>query len=279
MKISEVIKILVSDDGSSFPFEKEFAVIRFCGWINWPNDSGASDSLAILLMLHVLSNRREELSPEAARQLLLQLNPASILSSFEEQGLIAPPEVYDIDPNSKSLKNNEYVADIVRFLLTFGSAKSKDNALKPSLGKAYEFINKKKGFPGDSRLKSRSPGYAESNHQRIWKQFKPTAAFQFVRYYDSKIDWIIDAHDKHVLDRVAQLSQERDAIKEFFAKCLWTQSILKTTLDKRSMELSDYIVFPETLVPLPCKLPPKPAKFIDRMKGYERNRGAMYFEE
>ncbi len=169
-----------------------------------------------------------------------------------------------------------YAADIVRFLLSY-KPPSRDKRESASLGKASEFINRKGGFPTRDAVGKRTRQYSDSQHQEVWKAYKRTAAFQFVRYYDSDIPWLFDPADEHLLDRLRETAAKYDDIQGFFSRCLWVQNQLQGLLDRRSMAEEDYFAFPETVVPVRCRVPRLPKGVYEVMRGYQRNRAADNF--
>jgi hypothetical protein len=275
LKIAECIGALLNPLEPKFRFEREFATVRFCGFLNWPEEETAPDALALLMLLHILKTERRDISQQFAIDLVRQLDSPTLLSVIQTSGFVPLPSFFDIDPKEKHFSNNEYAADVVRFLLTFGSPKAKEVRRRPSLGKASVFINQKGGFPGDKHVLHRSQSWGETTHQKIWKKHKAAAPFQFVRRYDSNLNWLVDPSATNFFDRITDLAARRSDLGIFFAKSLWVQNKLAKIVDHRSIPKSAYIDLPSTLKPVACKLPTKPPKFMAAMEGYSRNRAML----
>jgi hypothetical protein len=117
---------------------------------------------------------------------------------------------------------------------------------------------------------------SEATLQDVWRTYKQTAPFQFVRVYCSEVDWLFDPADDHLLFELAALATSKELTK-YFAKSLWIQNKLRLIVDPRSLAPTDYFCFPETLVPEPCRIPRTRTSAYKILNDYSRNRFGTLF--
>lgn len=276
MDVRRAVDILASDREPQFDLERELAVLAFSGWLNWPGQPYASTNLVFLGINHALVSWQSQGKMANDQWLAQFLEPHRYLEQLQKSILVVPE--FFLISDELGFDETRYTADIVRFLLTF-KPRSKDKRSKASLGKAMAFINRKGGFPGSGNIKRRTREYSDSQHQEIWKVFKKTAAFQFVRYYASEVDWLFDPADPQLMSRVAEMAAKRDRVKAFFARSVWVQARLAEILDRRSMAPEDFFTFPESVEPEPCPLPRIPRGVHAAMSDYRRSRSESNFRD
>ncbi|WP_336492180.1 hypothetical protein [Methylobacterium nigriterrae] len=277
MDVARAVEILTGARAPQYRLEREFAVLAFSGWLNWPKEPYAPTNLVLLAINQALVAEQNKEGDLDARWLTQALEPKSYIAQLTVGlgGLLSVP-VFEAVSGEWGYDDTRYVADIVRFLLSYRPP-SRDKRESASLGKASEFINRKGGFRGRDDAGKRSRGYSDSQHQEVWKAYKRTAAFQFVRYYESEILWLFDPCDEHLLDRLTETAAKREEIQGFFSRCLWVQTRLRDLLDRRSMAKEEYFGLPDSVTPMPCRIPRLPKGVYEVMQQYTRNRAASNF--
>ncbi|WP_407531136.1 hypothetical protein [Methylobacterium oryzisoli] len=279
MDVVRAVEILTGARAPQFGLEREFAVLAFSGWLNWPKEPYAPTNLVFHAINHALAAEQNKGGEIDARWLTQALEPKAYIAQLgpRDSGLLSLP-MFEAVSGEWGYDDTRYVADIVRFLLSYRPP-SRDKRESASLGKASEFINRKGGFRGRDGAGKRSREYSDSQHQEIWKAYKRTAAFQFVRYYDCDISWLFDPADEHLLDRPTETAARHEEIQGFFSRCLWVQTRLRELLDRRSMAKEDYFGLPDAVAPMPCRIPRLSKGVYEAMRQYTRNRAAINFAE
>jgi hypothetical protein len=108
--------------------ERELAILRFSAWLNWPSNGDAGNNLALLITLDALeaglisTNRFGKWFSN-----VLSLEP--VLRQLREGGLFTPEFLVTGDLR-EGPEAGRYVADVVRFLLSF-KPKSPDPRDRP----------------------------------------------------------------------------------------------------------------------------------------------------
>jgi hypothetical protein len=270
MDVFTAVSVLVSEEAPKFRFEREFAAATFAGWLNWPREPFAAENLTLVALLHATAKMRKAGEQIEPHWFSAVFEPESFLKQIPE-GAISIPDFWYINDGEGIIDDTRYAADIVRFLLSYKSLKN-DRRHGPSLGKASEFINKHGGFPGDKVIPTRSLEYSDSGHQEVWRIYKKTSAFQFVRYYDSDISWLLDPRKSSFFDELAQIASMTHSLQTFFSKARWVQEHLIQVIDRRSLREADLFVFPESVSAQKCRVPTMPKKGYVALADYERNR-------
>jgi hypothetical protein len=279
MNVARAVEILTGARTPQYELEREFAVLAFSSWLNWPNEPYTPTNLVFLAINHALVAEESKDGGLDGRWLTQALDPKSYIAQLKVSGggLLSLP-MFETVSGEWGYDDTRYVADIVRFLLSY-KPPSRDKRESASLGKASEFINRKGGFPARDGTGKRTREYSDSQHQEVWKAYKRTAAFQFVRYYDSGIPWLFDPCDEHLLDRLVETAAKCEEIRGFFSRCLWVQTHLRDLLDRRSMAKEDYFALPESVTPLRCRVPRLSKSVYETMRQYKRNRAARNFAD
>ena len=269
MDVQSAIEALIGDREPGYRYERAFAALAFSAWINWPKDRFAAANLVLVGITQALLRGKEgsgEWLPRA-------LEPEQYWTQFgaERPAGISLP-IHEEVRGEWGYDESRYVADVVRFLLTY-KTRSADKRMRASLGRASEYINKRGGFAnrGDG-IGKRTREWSTAKHQTVWTTYKRIAAFQFVRYYDSEIDWLFNPQDPSVLIRAMEVVEDRSKLLVYFGRVLWVQTKLIALLDPRSMSPSDHVVLPTALKPVPCRLPRAPKNFYEVTGRYQRNR-------
>ncbi|ULO23096.1 hypothetical protein [Methylocystis sp. SB2] len=270
MDLFTAVSVLTSDEEPKFRFEREFAAATFAGWLNWPREQFAAENVTLVALLHATAKMRTAGEQIDSHWFSAVFEPETFLKQIPE-GAISLPDFWFINDGLGNFDETRYAADIVRFLLSYKSLKD-DKRYGPSLGKASEFINQHGGFPGDKVISKRSLEYSDSAHQEVWRLYKKTSAFQFVRYYDSDITWLLDPCATSFFDELAQIASMTRSLQGFFSKARWVQEDLIRVIDRRSLSEADLFIFPESVIAQKCRVPKMPKKGYAALANYERNR-------
>ncbi len=54
MNVARAVEILTGARASKYELEREFAVLAFSGWLNWPKEPYASTDLVPLAIIHTV---------------------------------------------------------------------------------------------------------------------------------------------------------------------------------------------------------------------------------
>lgn len=267
MRVEDAVEVLTSDRPSRYLFEREFAVAAFSGWLNSPDDKQGATSTVFAAMCHaVLHVRKQGIAPPV-EWLSEVYEPQKYIKLLNE--VITIPLFWQLDEHH-GYNNCNYVADVVRFLLTYNS-KSLDRRKKASLGKAWEFINKHGGFVGGRFGHNKQDWCSISHHQVLWRRYKQSSPFQCARFHGAKFDWYLDPRLSDFLSILIETAARGQQIREFFCTALGFQTKLKAILDERSMGEEDFFVFPSSLTPLDRRMPPISAAAYGKMAAYRRS--------
>lgn len=270
MDVAEAIEILVDEAQPSLRFEKEIAVACFSNWLNSRTEEIEPGEMIFITLLRFI---------ERCKATKTSLDYDLISSTFDENVIfrklfnqaISIPDFWFIKSYS-AYDETKYVSDIVRFMLSY-SPRLADKRYQASLGKAFSFINEHGGF-NRSELNDEQPYFcSQSTHQIIWKKFKQSSPFQYVRYYDSEIDWIIDPRADNYIEELSRYAKESKKISAYFSRCLWVQQQLQQKIDRRSMNSDDFLILPSNLKPEECLVPAFAESAYKTLRQYRRNRG------
>ena len=267
MKIDEAVEILAMDRVASYPLQREFAVAAFSAWLNWPSEENATTAFLLIAVNRGVLHFEKKGLHVPTEWLNQVYEPRNVITSVVS-GLSSPFfEELDFNPVYNDYR---YTADIVRFLLTFKTS-SNDKRKQASLGKAAIFLNKHGGFVAGRYGRETNDWCAMTGHQSIWRKYKKSAALQFVRFYGTKLEWLLRPHDVDFLERLTALAARRQEIIDFFAKTLDIQDRLRAILDERSLGSNDHLTLPPTLKKLTCRTPAMPASAYSKMTEYKRS--------
>ena len=262
MDIHRAVEVLASGRDPQFKLERELAVLAFSGWLNWPKEPYAGTNLALIGVCHGLTSEQDRSDAADPQWLTQALEPRLYLEQLQNGAVITPD--FPLVSGEYGYDETRYAADIVRFMLSYNPSRMKDRRKSASLGKACEFLNKKRGFPdlippGTKRWRS-----SDSWHQEVWKAYKRSSPFQFVRYYGPNTRWLFDPTSPRLLEDVRALSEQRDEVKAFFSHVAWVQARLMERIDRRSMTRDDFFPCPTRSYPSRARSPRLLPAFIER---------------
>ncbi|CAM5775568.1 hypothetical protein LMIY3S_05089 [Labrys miyagiensis] len=275
MNHEQAIAILTGDREERFPLERAFAFAAFCAWLNAAHsDTFASQSMCLAVLAHAISYEGQKKFDTSILRHTDVFDPNLYLKNIENWSPISDYWMHDF---FESYNDTKYIADVVRFFVGFKDRH--DYTKTPSQGKAFYFLNPMGGFDGlEYHKNERMRASSMAAHQKIWKEYKRSSSFQFVRYYACTLDFNMDPRDDFLLEKLIKQAQKRRTIIDFFRKVSWVQNELRTKLDARSMDSSEYHSFPASIVPKKCTVPPLPASTYTMLEFYKANETATQIE-
>lgn len=249
MNLREAIEILASGREPRYRFEREFAFAMFSALLLNPEDPDAPEVGLLVAINHALSLFKRKKIKIDINSLISAYDSEFFLKRVRRDGVIVGDFHY-LDYISP-YDNTRYTADIVRFLLNF-PIEIAGKRVRPSLGRAYCFINLERGFRGTD-FGARRFWVGRSQHQIIWRRIRRCAAFEYVRFYECQLNFEIDPREDEFLFLLESEISDREQVAEFFAKALWVQKKLSGVLDKRAGSFDEIFRYLKTLKSSPCK--------------------------
>ncbi|WP_129221230.1 hypothetical protein [Lichenibacterium ramalinae] len=267
MEVKQAVEILTRSRPSQYLFEREFAVAVFSSWLNSPEDLHApSKTLFVALNLALLNQRSVGVDPPR-EWFSVVFEPQVYLTLMRTA--IDIPLFWHLD-NHLEYNDCIYTGDLVRFLLTY-RPKGSDKRKRPSLGKAFEFINRHGGYVRGNFSYGRTDWCSASKHHVIWRDFKRSSPFQCVRFHGSKFDWYLDPRQPGFLEQLIETASREQDILQIFCEALDVQERLRAIVDGRAMAVEDFFLFPANLSPKVCRLPAMSASSYGKMATYRRS--------
>jgi hypothetical protein len=204
---------------------------------------------------------------EAGQKVEISLDKLRLLSQ-----LVHSEELYDLNLTAEFFPfEQEFVADIVRFILAFES-KSRSRRKAASIKKAHYFHKELGGFHHPKSMHGNYGSKWSKNwggFSRRWTLYKPVFMFCYVDFYEfeSKLSRA-HAHPEFA-SFIDELLADRDGLRKFFEKSLYVYQRVRSILDRRVFEsLVGLPKFPKWLRPRRVYVQPLTREQQTKMEEY-----------
>jgi hypothetical protein len=238
----KLIAFLLTDQKEPYPFAKLVALLTLCTWMRWPDDQelieDAQLTAAASIYLHAKEKGKAPAIPldldRLARSVAMRQISGMYLEAFPERG---------------------NVVDLISFFMHC------PEELKPSLNRAYDFIEKG-GFISVDATKEElsSMKRARSTLKLAWKEQAIAGpllcASQPILEEDSFEDddryFLYDyaPDDPECFDDAQRFVQSRDDLLKFFGEALYCQQKLLRLLDPDASAKLHFPKFPKIVTPI-----------------------------
>ena len=237
----KIMAFLLADQKEPYPFAKLVALLTLCTWMRWPDD--------------------EELIEDA------QITAAASIYVHEKEKGKAPAIPLDIDRLARSVASRQLSGMYLEAFLERGTVVELvsffmhcPEELKPSLNKAYDFIEKGGFIPLDATKEDISNlKRARSTLKIAWKEQAISApllhASQPMFEDDSEHDdeaFIYDyaPDDPDCFDEAQRFVQNRDRVLKFFGEARYCQEKIQRLLDPDAAAKLHFPTFPKIVTPI-----------------------------
>jgi hypothetical protein len=231
----QIIAFLLTDHTEPYPFAKLVAFLTLCTWMRWPDDQELIEDAQITAAASIYIHEKEKGNAPAipltverlAHTVAFRQLVGSYQDAFYERGLIG---------------------DLIFFFMMC------PEDLRPSLGKAYHFIDSGGFIPEDATEEEiASLRRARSSLKIAWKEQAVAGPLLFTSNAFGDDDDAIDdfAPDApEYFDEAQQLVLNRDRMLQFFGEALHCQEKLQRLLDPDAAAKLLFPKFPSVVTPV-----------------------------
>jgi hypothetical protein len=231
----EIIDFLLQETPEPYPFARLIALLTLCAWMRWPDDQDvvldAQTTAAATVFLHEREKGNAPSIPLTLGRLCDSVVDRKVTGQYWE-----------------AFEEQLGVTDIVSFFMHCPEER------KPSLGKAYYFIEKGGFLPddlNDEETKEFSRG-ARSSLKAAWKEQARSGPLLYAaETFDEDLDlyWCSPDDDTYLEDATS-LTYHKIRLMTFFGVALFCQQKLVRLLDKAAAAQIRFPKFPESVTPV-----------------------------
>ncbi len=249
LQIENAIDVLCNPSQVS-PIAVRNALFQFLIWMRWPSEQELHVPALINCTANYLRQRYgivqvSSLEAEEASSLsrYLTLDVAARLTSLH-----APlnPSFDIVTSGTGRVDDRQFYAKVVNYLLSVSNASASKNHT-PNLT-SLKILVQAGAFDRKWLMSSRT----FDNH---WRSRSRTFPFLYVEQYHSNCDWSLNPEDDSFSEDVDALLQERQELREYFAKVKWVIQKLSSVLDKRAVSHIRFTELPAWVEAIPVSHP------------------------
>lgn len=234
----EIIQFLLSSASEPFPFARVIALLTLCAWMRWPDDEDvvldAQTTAAATIFLHERKKGNTPSIPLTLEHLCDSIVDRRVTGQYWE-----------------AFEEQIGIADIVAFFMHC------PEELRPSLGKAYYFIDKGGLISSDFDEEERKQlKRARSSLKAAWKEQARSGPLLYAAAIfdeDSDLEWYAPDDDTY-LNEAIEFVQDQKRLLTFFGVALFCQRKLVRLLDKAVAEKLRFPRFPDVVTPVDPEL-------------------------
>ena len=228
----EIIAFLLEERAEPYPFAKLIALLTLCTWMRWPDDQelikDAQITAAASIYIHEIDKGNSPAIPLTVERLARAVTFRQLIGSYEE-----------------AFYERGLIGDLIFFFMMC------PEDLKPSLGKAYYFIDNG-GFISEDMTDDEAAGQrrARSSLKIAWKEQASSGALLFTASsFGEDNDWIHEyAPDApEYFDDAQRFVQDRGRLLQFFGEALYCQKKLERLLDADAAAKIQFLTFPKAV--------------------------------
>lgn len=234
----EIINFLLSSASEPFPFARAIALLTLCAWMRWPDDEDvvldAQTTAAATIFLH---ERKKGNAPS------IPLTPERLCDSIVDRRVTGQ--------YWEAFEEQIGIADIVAFFMHC------PEELRPSLGKAYYFIDKGGLISSDFNEEERKQlKRARSSLKASWKEQARSGPLLWATQVfedDPELPHYAPDDADYLEDAIAFV-QSRDRLLAFLGVALFCQQKITRLLDKSVVTKIGFPRFPDVVTPVDPEL-------------------------
>jgi hypothetical protein len=234
----DIIDFLLQDTPEPFPFARLVALLTLCAWMRWPDDDDdvvfdAQTTAAAAIFLHERERGNTPSMPLAIDRLCDSIIDRRVAGqyheAFEEETVMA-------------------ITDLVGFFMHCPEER------KPSLGKAYHFIESGGFLPTDCDEQDRKQmKRARSSLKVAWKTQARSGPLLWATQLfeeDPELAWYAP-DDVEYFEHAITFQQSRERLLNFFGVALFCQQKLSRLLEQQSAATKiNFLNFPKVVKPV-----------------------------